>query len=246
MFRDFVYLNTDALSRYSTRLLGNRGLKLDSAKAKGGLSFGFAKADVELEGTAPQAKDIFSIYDEFESKLAEVANEEYFDFISNQPDEATLPDMSIIRFKGTVEIPEAFDMIDTIRQFAPMLNTFGMLPEDNNSVSNEFVLNLLSNKNADVPILADGLDMLVSSKLKTDYISENDVTSLEDLQDEEAIILCKVVARCEGDKVLIYDPLKDFMKLSRTVRRNTKRTEGLEQIYEAGPVLKVETIAIYH
>ena len=45
---------------------------------------------------------------------------------------------------------------------------------------------------------------------------------------------------------MVYDPLRDFMKLGRAARRGMKRTSGLEEIKIAGPVIKGELIAIYH
>ena len=50
----------------------------------------------------------------------------------------------------------------------------------------------------------------------------------------------------EESKVVIYDPLRDFMKLGRAVRRKAKRGEGLESIEVDGPILKAELISIYH
>ena len=50
------------------------------------------------------------------------------------------------------------------------------------------------------------------------------------------------------DMVEIFDPLKDFIRLPRAMRRqmNTDgNSVGLETISVEGPVLKVEVIAIY-
>ena len=46
----------------------------------------------------------------------------------------------------------------------------------------------------------------------------------------------------------IFDPLKDFIRLLRTMRRKmtaNAKSVGLDKISIEGPVLKVEVIAIY-
>jgi len=50
------------------------------------------------------------------------------------------------------------------------------------------------------------------------------------------------------DMVEIFDPLKDFIRLPRTMRRQMTangKSVGLDKISIEGPVLKVEVIAIY-
>ena len=48
------------------------------------------------------------------------------------------------------------------------------------------------------------------------------------------------------DKVEIFNPLKDFIKPPRAVRREMdSNSQGMEPILVDGPVLKVEVIAMY-
>lgn len=61
-------------------------------------------------------------------------------------------------------------------------------------------------------------------------------------------ILCKAVGMIRKDNVEIFDPLKDFIRLPRTMRRQMTaegKSVGLDKISIEGPVLKVEVIAIY-
>lgn len=59
-------------------------------------------------------------------------------------------------------------------------------------------------------------------------------------------MLCKVVGIMKKDKVEIFNPLKDFIKLPRAVRREMdSNSQGMEPILVDGPVLKVEVIAMY-
>ena len=60
-------------------------------------------------------------------------------------------------------------------------------------------------------------------------------------------MLCKVVGIVRRDTVEIFDPLKDFIKLPRAMRRQmtTDNSIGFNKITVEGPVLKVEVVAIY-
>lgn len=61
-------------------------------------------------------------------------------------------------------------------------------------------------------------------------------------------MLYNVVGMVCKDTVEIFDPLKDFIRLSRTMRRQMTTNGvpvGLDKISVEGPVLKVEVIAIY-
>ena len=50
----------------------------------------------------------------------------------------------------------------------------------------------------------------------------------------------------ENDKVEIFNPLKDFIKLPRAVRRSANiYNDELQSIIIDGPVFKVEVLAIY-
>ena len=245
MFRSFIYLDTDALNRYAQQLeLGYR-TKIESAKVGAAANFGVANAKVELEGT-PSQNNVFSLYDKLERKIEKLQGNEYFDFLSGDFDESTIPPMSLMRFNGNASILEAFDLMNTLKTFAPLLNAAGQLNESNTEIPNELILNLLNRENAQIPLLIDGLSIQIYSKLKTRFIIDGDVSAIEDLEDEEVAFLCKVESHVLKDKVVVYDPLKDFMKLGRALRRNIKRTPELEEVIVPGPALKVELIAIYH
>ena len=65
---------------------------------------------------------------------------------------------------------------------------------------------------------------------------------------QDVFMLCKVVGISKKECVEIFDPLKDFIRLPRVMRRQMEgnpNTSGLEKIKIQGPVLKVEIIAIY-
>lgn len=243
MFRNFIYLNEDALRSYADQLEIGKG-KMAAKKINIGAKAGPVKADAEFEPHERSAS-LASLYNEFEKAL-ESQTDEYFDFLTSNPDPSTLPPMSIARFRGTAEVPESFDVIATMRQFAPMLDDAGMLEFKDSGVPKDFLLNLFAKKDACAPLVMEGLGITVFSKLQMARFSDDDMSLLEELESEEVVFLFKVLSYCGGEQVVVYDPLRDFMKLGRAARRGMKRTSGLEEIEIAGPVIKGELIAIYH
>ena len=90
-------------------------------------------------------------------------------------------------------------------------------------------------------------DITVAGKLNVKYLHE-EYANLEDYADQDVYLLCKVVGVIRKDEVEIFDPLKDFIRLPRTMRRQmtaSGKSIGLDKITIEGPVLKVEVIAIY-
>lgn len=243
MFRNFVYLNEDALRSYAEQIgIGND--KMTAKKFNLGAKAGPIKAGAEFE-PHEQIISLASLYNKFEKAL-ESQPDEYFDFLTGSPDPSTLPPMSIVRFRGTAEVPESFDAIAMIRQYAPMLDGAGMLETEDSGVPKDFLLNLIAKKDAYAPLVMEGLGTPVFSKLEMARFAEDDMSLFEEFESEEAVFLFKVLSHCNGEQVMVYDPLRDFMKLGRAARRSMKRTSGLEEIKIAGPVIKGELIAIYH
>ena len=127
-----------------------------------------------------------------------------------------------------------------------MLDGAGILETEDNGVPKDFLLNLIAKKDAYAPLVMEGLGIPVFSKLDMVRFADDDMSLFEELESEEAIFLFKVLSHCNGEQVVVYDPLRDFMKLGRAARRGMKRTSGLEEIKITGPVIKGELIAIYH
>lgn len=166
--------------------------------------------------------------------------------MTDGPDPQTLPPMSIVRFCGTAEVPEQFDAVAMMRQYAPMFDEAGMLETEDGGAPKEFLLSLFAKKDAYAPLIINGLDIPVFSKLGMTYFTEGDISLLEEIESEEAVFLFKVLSHCNDGQIVVYDPSRDFMKLNRAARRSMDRSSGLEEIRIAGPVIKGELIAIYH
>ena len=95
--------------------------------------------------------------------------------------------------------------------------------------------------------IAEYDDLCISGKLRAPCLCE-EYASLEDYADQDVYMLCKVVGLIQKPNVLIFDPLKDFVKMNRAFRRQMPKNgevSGLDKIVVEGPVLKVEVIAIY-
>ncbi len=106
---------------------------------------------------------------------------------------------------------------------------------------------ILSKASADIPFVIELDDVTVSGKLNSMYLREEYAT-LEDYSEQDVYILCKIVGLVRKDIVEIFDPLKDFIRLPRSMRRQMAvngSSVGIDKNSVEGPVLKVEVIAIY-
>lgn len=251
MFRSFVYLDEDKLYTYHRQIDGKNHAQpkaITQRKAMGvnaSLSGFGVNRTVETDISSNFEKDIRFDYDRFELDLNKLDGEDYFDCVLNADyDPTTVPAMKLIRLCTRFEIPEQFDVVNLIEQFKPML--IGKI-ETKSSGEQEALQNILGNASADIPLIAEYDDFILAGKLNTKYLHE-DYSNLEDYADQEVYILCKVVGMVRKEKVVIFDPLKDFIRLPRTARRHMISSEkpvGIDKIEVEGPVLKVEVIAIY-
>lgn len=79
-------------------------------------------------------------------------------------------------------------------------------------------------------------------------IGEKINIALANIEKNNSAKLHKVVGMIRKDIVEIFDPLKDFIRLPRAMRRQMSADDtslGIDKITAEGPVLKVEVIAIY-
>ena len=251
MFRSFIYLDEDKLYTYKRQIDGKNDAKPKSVsqKKKTGISaglksFGLNRAtETSIDGEFE--KDVFFDYDRFEHDLEKFGGTDYFDFVLNSEYcLTTIPAMKLLRICSGFEIPEAFDAVNLLNQFMPMI--IGQI-ETKSSGEQEALEGILGKASADIPFIIECDDVTISGKLNAKYLHE-EYSSLEDYHDQDVYMLCKVVGLVKKDMVEIFDPLKDFIRLPRTIRRQmTANGEnvGIDKISIEGPVLKVEVIAIY-
>lgn len=250
MFRSFIYLDKVRLYEYKKLIDGGYiSPKTISQKQTKTASTNLKRANLsfsrEKDITTEYETDPFWDYDQFELSLTELEGEDYFDFISNGDsyDVISIPSMKIIRMAGNLLIPEEFDVFNLIDTFKSLF--IGSIPTKNDS-EQELLNTFLGNTKADIPVVMETDDVAIVGKLNTAYLLE-EYTALEDYEEQEVFVLCKVVGVSRQQHVTIFNPLKDFIRLNRTMRRsgNFKEGVGLDPIIVDGPVVKVEFIAIY-
>ena len=250
MFRSFIYLDEDKMYSYLRQIdkgYSLRPVETNTRKTING-SFGSSvfglNAGTETEEKRVLNGDAFNDYDRFEKDLETLEATEYFDFVLNtEYDLRTIPRMSIIRICGRFEIPEQFDMYSLAQTFMPLITSQIQTANDNEK---EMMETFLGKASADIPILIGEEEIILSGRLSTASLLEV-YSELEEYNEQEVFILCKVIGIMDKKNVEVFNPLKDFVKLPRTVRRGMDNSDkdGLESIIVDGPVLKVEVIAIY-
>lgn len=251
MFRNFIYLDTDKLYTYKRQIEGEISPTIKSVKktknrgVEANLATISVQAQDQISAEAEIEKDTSFDYDRFELALSAYEGEDYFDFVLNTDYTfLTLPVMKLIRLENSFSIPNEFDMINLIEQFKPYL--IGQF-ETKNLQEHEALHNLFNNTSTDIPIIIETDEITISSKLNLKYLKE-EYTELEDYETQNVFMLCRVVGIIQKETVEIYNPLKDFIKLPRSLRRSMDfkgNDIGLSPIKVLGPVLKVEIIAIY-
>lgn len=251
MFRSFIYLDEDKLYTYKRQIRGINQAQPKTIIQKKAMGFNAALNNVGVNGTMETdvsgdfEKDVSFDYDSFELDLSKLEGEDYFDCVLNADyDPTTVPAMKLIRLCTGFEIPEEFDVVNLVEQFKPML--MGQI-ETNSSGEQEALETILGKAAADIPFIAEYDDFTLAGKLNANYLHE-EYSSLEDYTDQDVYMLCKVVGMIRKQKVEIFDPLKDFIRLPRVFRRQMTtngKSVGIEKISVEGPVLKVEVIAIY-
>ena len=251
MFRSFIYLDEDKL--YAYKKLIDNGIvhpsSISSKKTKSA-SAGTKNASVsyvnEEETVIDVEKDPFGDYDRFELALAELEGEDFFDLVMNEDQYhlLSMPQMKIIKLMGTIEVPEEFDLLNLIESYKPLLIE-SMIGNDADD-GTLFAKAVFSNTTADIPIVVDYGDVTVVGRLNTKWLCE-DYTALEEYSEQEVVLLCKVIGINSRDRVTIFNPLKDFIKLNRAMRRSGtfESGQGFDPITVSGPVIKVEFIALY-
>lgn len=248
MFRTFIYLNDHQIKNFSAILNKQpkaKEKKITKSGTVGALGIG---GEVSEESTfLEEEKTIETIYHEFESDLAKVKGNSFFDFTtdSDMYDVPNLTNNSIFKVKSFLEIPEEFDIMEMFEKHKqPILNGLQLTEPD--ATKADFLRAIFSNTSADIPVLLETGDTTTFGKLTSIFLKE-DYTILEDYGDTEVTFLCKFEGIVNKENVTIYDPAKDFVRLNRKLRRlsGSSLPEEFIPIVVEGPVVKVEILAVY-
>lgn len=251
MFRSFIYLDEEKLYTYKRQISGQNAPNPKAISKKKTAGFAATLNGFGVNGTTETnvdgefEKDISFDYDRFELDISNLDGEDYFDFVlHSEYDFTSIPAMKLLRICSSFEIPEAFDAVNLVERFRPLL--MGQI-ETQSTGEQEALQGILGNASADIPFIVELDEVTISGKLNAKYLCE-DYSSLEDYADQDVYMLCKVVGMVRKECVEIFDPLKDFIRLPRAMRRqmtSDSNSIGLDKISVEGPVLKVEVIAIY-
>lgn len=227
MFRSFIYLDIDKLYTYKRQIEGSNLAQPTAVTQKQSAGFSVGFKGIGLNGTTETSvsgeyeRDISFDYDRFELDLAGLEGNDYFDCVMNtEYDISTIPAMKIFRVCTGFEIPEKFDIVDLLNRFMPMLTEEIEVKTAGEQVALE---NFLGKASADIPIIIGYEDVVISGKLNAKYLFE-EYSTLEDYADQDVFLLCKVIGYSKKDMVEIFDPLKDFIRLPRAMRREMERS----------------------
>lgn len=97
-----------------------------------------------------------------------------------------------------------------------------------------------------IPVTFDLDNIIGFGKLNTKYLMIA-YEELEYFESDEITVLAKVISQ-KKSRAEVYDPLKDFIKISRAMRRHgniNSLPDELSKIYVNEPAVSIEILAIY-
>lgn len=249
IFGNVIYYDDKKISEYSSLILGQQSLKVKEYEV---LSDKSAKLDLRVIGgdlkgskkyTAEVQESLLYNCDNFEKLIND--RDDFFDFTTKEFDIQTIGRGNIIKFYRYMLVPQEFDITQTMQRFKSFLMD-SISSEIVNEMEKKVFKTFFESTDTKIPIILELNDALMCSKL----ISPNMLIEYEDLEEFEELETT-IVARVTSTSLVgknkpFYDPLKDFMKLNRSLRRSMgKRTEGLYEIYADQDYKTIEVLAIY-
>ena len=249
MFGKIVYYDKKAVAEYKSIIRGKPNLEIDEYNVTNDKGI---NADLKLVGAdiranksykaKVQESDLFDC-DQFEKMLA--GRDDFFDFtVSSAYDITTVPNRSIIKMDGYIEVPEDFDMVKVIEVFKPHLMRMEQFREMEET-SRIAVQTVLSAANATkVPLVFESEDTLFCSKIFQDnmLISYEELSEIED----SVTILARITSSFVDSSKPYYDPLKDFLTLNRMMRKSMGTiSKEFGPIYVDDQYRMIEILAVY-
>jgi len=252
MFRSFIYANTDKIYEFYSLIDESIQEKIIKGERTTNTGGKFSPKMLSISGEKTNTlhtefiQYFLSDYHKFETKLEELDGDKYFDFEQNSDkyDIKSMPKASIGKVETSFYVPEGFDMVDLVNKFLPMIKPSLDIKQGEEALYDFF----LGDTKADIPIVLEYDNNFITGKLDSRFLID-DYSQLEQYETEEVTILFRLLSKKDGDNIEIYDPLKDFIKLNRTMRRsgdfNKAGSLEFSPITLNGSVIKVEVLAIY-
>lgn len=250
MFYNLLYCDENLLNHYLSIANAGRNIEyteIESTTTKGA-NLGIAQAHFGLDNKSTLKGTIknntISQLIALENSLE---NNDYFiDYTVGDEDESLslLNNRMIFRANLPLEIHEDYDMYETMNTMQDQLlnEKFSNVKKEEEKLF-ESIFNL---DNVTIPVLSEDLSPIIFSKIKNEnlYIDKN---NLEELEDDNTILA--KVKKSHSNKFKLFDPLKDFMSLNRSMRKEmskNKNNDKLNPIIIDSPGIEVEIIAIYN
>lgn len=250
MFGSIVYFDSVKIDEYKAVIRNSKNLRIEKISISNdkGVETNIPIANFGIKATKSYEASFESsmLYEcaEFETLLN--GRDDYFDFTSSSDYEiATLQRGHIIKFDSTLTIPEAFDLTQIIAQFKPML--INSMSKEMKSDEQEAFKSFFASTDYKIPMTTECDDTLLCSKINAKEL-KYEYAQLEELETLEVTILARIISGTITNKnKAIFDPLKDFITLNRSMRRTmaTKRPEGLEEVFVDEDYRMIEVLAIY-
>lgn len=248
MFGKIIYYDKSAVSEYKTIISGKPNLEISEYSISNGKGI---NADFKVLGADAKSTKSYTakiqesnMYDcaEFEKMLC--GRDDFCDFTTSADyDILRVSSRSIIKADGIIEIPEEFDMVKLIEVLKPLLmdaNQYEDLEDNGRAALETFVGNAQATK---IPIVFELDGQILCGKL----FQQNLLIDYEELSEiDEVTVLARVVTSLVDKSKPYYDPLKDFMKMNRMMRRSIDNKDNtFKSINADSDYRTIEILAIY-
>jgi len=249
LFRSYTYLDDEKIIEYANILRIDTSsveqVQTKSASATLGTKGVGVSASKETSQKRLISNSVKDIYNQFEQGLCKLEGQGYYSYSDNSEtyEIFTMPNQAIVKIVATISIPEEFDMVQTINEYRPYL----MSQMDETPDNLALISSVLGNDDVEIPVILRCDDFDLYGKLKSGFLLE-EYTQLEEYERSEVTILIKILNKHDKDGIEIYNPMKDFMHLNRTMRRQAIGGESSEltnPIYVNGKWINAEILAIY-
>lgn len=252
MFGRLIYYDKNRISEYTSLVTGKKSMNITGVelkKDKGvGINLPVLNGDANSSTSYTATFNESFLYDcnEFE-KLLE-GRDDYFNYVDAPSESYSITTMKrgyIIRFESNIIIPENFDIIQLMEQFKPMIleGASREMPEEEKAAFKT----LFGSTEIKIPIMCEIEDIPGCSKIDSMNLLV-EYSQLEEYERENVIVLARIVSNSLISKnTEIYEPLKDFINMNRSLRRQfaENRPVELNQLYCDEDYIRLEILAVY-
>lgn len=249
-FRDYIYLDTNALNQYCEQLGTEKKVEKEvtnkskkEAKAGGGIPFLKAEGGAETEKTESftQKNSETDLLLTFEKEARN--KNALLDF---KEDITSIRRGSMNSFDVEIQIPKGFQILDPLKRFLPQI-TSSLTPNPKDRASIELAKSLLTSYEFErIPFFSEREGGNIYGKLKLDFFLPG--YSWMDLHDETVTVIAKVdkIHLDEGTTVEVFNLQQSLLNVPQMLLQNTKTTDDENQIATVNtPAIKISVLAIF-